>query len=221
MAAEKDRRPGGSAADTEALAIEAAFRAVLPGDSIPAAMALWREHRGSGTRVSLRPLAEQVAERLERPNLADRLYVELLRCSFQRRPAVAGGESAGSGAAAGASSGAEASAPAQPLRELVNALVLRLSRSDAPTVAGQLLDEALHAEFPESRAAQEYRHWLAGGRLPDPPPDEPTGRSLVNRLWGAACHALGPAEADRALAEAVYAAERPHQNPELGPRRYL
>ena len=191
-------------------AVEAAFRASLPEDAADLAMELWHKQRQAGGRVSLRPLAEQVAAALERPQLADAVYVELLRHSFRPR-----GKAAGTGTATTA-------APVDdPLRGLLNALRDGLARRGQGGAAQAMLETALREEFQDTDQTGAYRHWLAGGATPDPAPDEPTGRSLVNRLWAAACRSLGPAEADAALAEAVHAAEAPGSDPEQGPRRYL
>lgn len=187
--------------------MEAAFRASLPEEAVALAMELWHRQRREGGRVSLRPLAEQVAAALERPRLADPIYVELLRHSFQPR-----------GQAGKPAAGAAAD---DPLRCLLNALHQGLARRGEPFEASAMLETALQAEFPDPDRARTYRDWLAGGRAPEPAPDEPTGRSLVNRLWEAACRTLGPVEADAALAEAVHAAETPGSDPEQGPRRYL
>lgn len=188
-------------------AVEAAFRASLPEEAVALAMDLWHEQRRGGGRVSLRPLAEQVAAALERPQLADPIYVELLRHSFRPRRQ--------------AEEPAAAAAADDPLRSLLNALHQGLARRGGPSEASAMLEGALQAEFPDPDQARTCRDWLAGGRPPEPAPDEPTGRSLVNRLWEAACRTLGPADADAALAEAVHAAEAPGSDPEQGPRRYL
>ena len=224
MGSEYRRQDRPARQDTQTLAVEAAFREALPAESVAVAMGMWRRQRQTGERVSLRPLAERVAARLNSEELVHPLYVALLRHSFRpsRRASGTAGSSpkppAGAADAVGPSTG---SASPEPLRQLVNAFVAGLARRHNEMAAAALLEQALGEEFPDGPAGAQYRSWLTGGALPESPPDEPTGRSLVNRLWVGACQALGAEEADRTLAESVRAAESPEDDPELGPRRYL